>query len=97
MKNAGTFHRGSFQINRGWDAWKKADIANNILNDFRQIEKWKLRRVVSMDGTRAFDKKRSKVLETDMIKALSKEQRLNIYEESGRQKSAYTPRPAAKR
>ena len=65
----------------------KADIANNILNDFRQIGEVEALEVVSMDGTRAFDKKRPKVLETDMIGRLIKEQRLNIYEESGGKKA----------
>jgi len=61
----------------------KADIANNIVNDFRQIREVEALEVVSMDGTRAFDGKRPKVLETEMIDRLIKGQRLNIYEESG--------------
>ncbi|MCX5716875.1 MAG: methyl-accepting chemotaxis protein [Nitrospirae bacterium] len=61
----------------------KADIANNIVNDFRQIREVEALEVVSMDGTRAFDEKRPKVLETEMIDRLIKGQRLNIYEESG--------------
>jgi len=65
----------------------KADIANNILNDFRQIAEVETLEIVSMDGTRAFDKKRPKVLETDMIDRLIKEQRLNIYEEAGGKKA----------
>ena len=45
----------------------KAEIANNILNDFRQIGEVEALEVVSMDGTRAFDKKRTKALEPNVI------------------------------
>jgi len=64
----------------------KADIANNILADFRHIGEVETLEVVRMDGTRAFDKTRAKALEQETINRLIKSQRLNIYEESGGKK-----------
>gem|GEM_PF-1115727 len=64
----------------------KAEIANNILNDFRQIAEVETLEVVNMDGTRSFDKKRTKVIEPDTINRLIKAQRLNIYEDSNGKK-----------
>jgi len=65
----------------------KTDIANTLLNDFRQIAEVKTLEVVNMDGTRAYDKTRAKVLEPDMINRLIKGQRLNLYEEAGGKKA----------
>jgi len=59
----------------------KAEIANHILNDFRQIGDIEALEVVNMDGARAFDKTRAKVLEPEMMERVIKGQRLNIYEQ----------------
>jgi len=64
----------------------RADIANNALNRFRQVEGVEGIDIVRMDGSKAYTAGQIKILAPDVIERVKKEGYLNLYEESGGRK-----------
>jgi len=64
----------------------RADIANNVMNRFKQVEGVETLDLARMDGSRAYTAEYIKIIDPDIINRLKKEGYLNIYEELGGRK-----------
>lgn len=65
----------------------RADIANDLLMRFQQVREVEGLDIVRMNGTKAYTAENIKLLDLDIIERLKKEERLDIYRESGGKRS----------